>query len=276
MSSSVCACPTRAVSGPISPHLLAPSDKLRFRSRWRYSACMRNRAVMLAMMLGLGCGGQSERDGTSGVPGPGTTDGGGSSPVGSDTAASAQAGKSYVPEASNLSAAGDGRLDGGSFEGNLGDGWDFCPSKHPGATLMEGSDRSSDGDAWLAFDSRKSCSASSACRAEGSDTQVGFWLGTPLPAGVPLHLYFDAINLGQETPSGTLHVHVVDVMQTGCMSAGALATIPLGDLELTSDWSTRCVSFTPNVPLDVLGLYVTGSAFQLGLDALRFGPPCGN
>jgi hypothetical protein len=200
--------------------------------------------------------------------------GGASSAGGSDVAgAGAQTG-SYVPEDSNVPPAGDGRLEGGSFESNLGVGWDFCFSKYPGVTAILGSDSSSDGDTWLAFDSQKSCSDSFGCRANGGDIQVGFWLGTPLPAGEPLHLYFDAINLDQAIPSGSLHVDLVDHTTSGCMSAAALATIPLRDLELRSAWSTRCVSFTPNAAVDLFGLYVTGETFRLGLDAFRFGPPC--
>ncbi len=241
---------------------------------------MRNQAAVLALTLGVACGGEAERKSPSGASGGGPTEGGGgSSAAGSAAAGSAAAGaasSSYVPEDSNVPAAGDGRLEGGSFEGNLGSGWDFCFSKYPGATDMRGSGDSSDGDTWMGFDSQKSCSDSFACRADSGDIQVGFWLGTPLPPGEPLHLYFDAINLGQAPPSGILHVDVVAPSAIGCMSAAALATIPLGDLALTSDWSTRCVSFTPNTAFDVFGLYVEGGTFQLGLDAFRFGPPCRN
>jgi hypothetical protein len=232
---------------------------------------------MVAMMSALACGGEAERDGSSGASGRGTAGGsGGSSASGNGAAGAGAQTSSYLPDDSNVPPAGDGRLEGGSFEGNLGFGWDFCFSKYPGATGVRGSDAASDGDTWLAFDSQKSCSDSFGCQADSGDIQVGFWLDTPLPAREPLHLYFDAINLGQATPSGILHVDVVQATVDGCMSAAALATIPLRDLELTSGWSTRCVSFTPNAALDVFGLYVTGEAFQLGLDAFRFGPPCRN
>ena len=245
---------------------------------------MRNQTMVLVTMLGLACGGRSARDGNSGASGGGATEGGGLTAGSSDTGGSApggggatgagaHAGTSYVPEDSNVPAAGDGRLTGGSFEGNLGSGWDFCNTKSPGATRMEGSARSSDGDVWLDFDSQTSCGASFGCTAEGDDAQVGFWLSTTLPVGAPLHLYFDAINLGQLAPSGVLRI---DVLQNGCMSAAPLATIPLLDLELTSGWTTRCVSFTPNAAVGVFGLYVTGETFHVGLDAFRFGPPCRN
>lgn len=147
----------------------------------------------------------------------------------------------------------------------------FAPRKLPGAARTEGSDRSSDGGAWLSFDSQKSCPDSFACQARGDDAQVGFWLKASLPPGATVHLYFDAINLSQKASSGILQV---DVLKNGCVSAAPLATIPLGDLDLRSDWETRCVSFTPNAAVDVLGLDVAGEAFQLGLDAFRFGPAC--
>jgi hypothetical protein len=240
------------------------------------------RALVLATMLGLACGGESQRDRLSGSAGRSAAEGGGltngssgasgSSAGGSGgEGADAHAGKTYIPEDSNVPAAGDGRLEGGSFEGYLGNGWDFCFTKHPGAARMD-TTGSSDGTAWLAFDSQKSCSDSFACQADGDDVQVGFWPSTPLPPGVPVHLYFDAINLGPASPSGILHI---DAMQNGCMSTAPLATIRLRDLELTSNWTTRCVSFTPDTAVGAFGLFVVGDAFQLGLDALRFGPDCG-
>jgi hypothetical protein len=241
------------------------------------------RALVLATMLGLACGGESQRDRPSGSAGHNAGEGGGlangSSGAGGSSAggsggegADAHAGKTYIPEGSNVPAAGDGRLEGGSFEGNLGSGWDFCFTKHPGAARMDATG-SSDGTAWLAFDSQKSCADSFACQTDGDDAQVGFWLSTPLPPGVPVHLYFDAINLSPASPSGILHI---DTVQDGCMSAAPLATIRLRDLELTSNWTTRCVSFTPDTAVGAFGLFVVGDAFQLGLDAFRFGPECGS
>jgi len=230
-------------------------------------------------MLALACGGESARSGpVHGTAGGGDgsvagSSGAGGSSAGGGVAAGAQAGMSYLPDDSNVPAAGDGRLTGGSFEGNLGSGWDFCHTKHPGAAPVEGADGSSDGTEWLAFDSQKSCTDSFACGAEGDDAQVGFWLESALPPEVPVHLYFDAINLSETSPAGVLEV---DVLQNGCNTAGPLATIPLAALDLTSDWETRCVTFTPKAQVDVFGLYVAGEAFRLGLDAFRFGPECRN
>ena len=136
---------------------------------------------------------------------------------------------------------------------------------------MVESDRSSHGATWLSFDSQRSCADSFACKPEGSDLQLSLWLRQPLPPDVPLHLYFDAINLGQAPPSGTLHVAATEDY---CTASATLATIPLRDLELTSDWSTRCVSFTPSSAFSIFGLYVSGETFEVGLDAFRFGPPC--
>jgi hypothetical protein len=250
---------------------------------------MRSKAVVLALMLEVACGGESERDspspgseggsrqGSGGITGGGAGSGG-SAPGGSGSAgAGAQAGTSYVPEDPNVPAAGDGRLTGGSFEGNLGAGWDFCHTRNPGADLRMDGTSSSDGKAWLAFDSRKSCSESFACQADGDDVQLGLWLDAGLPPEVPVHLYFDAVNLSQASPSGIFHFGGLpfDDGRSLCKSV-PLAAIPLLDLELTSEWATRCLTFTPNEAFSVLGLYVTGEAFHLGLDAFRFGPPCGN
>jgi hypothetical protein len=237
---------------------------------------------MFALMLAIACGGESEKGRPSGAAGRGATAGGdlmngtsgagGSSTGGSGAAGGdSRAGSPYVPRDPNVPAAGDSRLGGGSFEGNLGDGWDFCFTKHPGAALVDAMG-SSDGTAWLTLDSRKSCADSLACKADGDDVQVGFWLGMPLPQDEPVHLYFDAINLGSAPPSGTLQLDAVQ----SCMTTTPLATIPLPELQLTSDWTTRCVTFTPATAVDVFGLFVTGETFQLGLDTFRFGPECGN
>jgi len=246
-----------------------------------YSVGMRQ-APLLALILVIACGGESENRTPSGAAGRGATasgglmngssGAGGSSTGGSGAAGTdSPAGSSYVPKDPNVPAAGDGRLGGGSFEGNLGNGWDFCFTKHPGASLDDATG-SSDGTTWLTLDSRRSCADSVACQADGDDVQVGFWLDTTLPRDVPVHLYFDVINLGSASPSGILQL---DAMQT-CMSTAALATIPLPALQLTSNWTTRCVTFTPSTAIDEFGLFVSGDAFRLGLDTFRFGPECGN
>jgi hypothetical protein len=225
---------------------------------------MRKPAVVLVMILTAACGGESER---------GTTGGDGSAGQAGAAGADARAGGGYIPDDSNVTAEGDGLLEGGSFEGNLGNGWDFCHSKHPGTLYWEDSDRSSHGTTWLAFDSQKSCAESFACSADGADAQVSFWVEPAQAPGAPIHLYFDAINLGPTMPAGALHI---DATEGYCTSSAELATISLRDLELTSGWSTRCVSFTPSSALSTFGLYVTGETFLVGLDAFRFGPPCQN
>ena len=111
---------------------------------------MLKRAAALAMMLGSACGGESKHGATAAA--------GGSAGESAAGGAEVQAGRGFIPDASNAPAAAEDRLEGGSFEGSsfegsLGSGWDFCRSKHAGATPMEGSDRSSHGARWLAFDS---------------------------------------------------------------------------------------------------------------------------
>jgi len=198
----------------------------------------------------------------------GTTGGAGSATGG--TAGASGSGGGYVPDDPNVPPEGDGRVSE-SFEEAPGFGWDACLSKHPGLTLVTDSSggRASAGAHYMMFDSTLACEG--VCQSDGADAQFSFWLDAPLPAGVPLHLYFDAINLGEAAPAGTLQL---DQLDFSCATTAPLATIELDELALTSGWQTRCVTLVPQTEVDVFGVYISGEAFHVGLDALRFGPPC--
>jgi hypothetical protein len=120
----------------------------------------------------------------------------------------------------------------------------------------------------MSFDSTLDCVPP--CQPEG-DAHFGFWLDAEVPANVSVHLYFDAINLTDEAPSGVLQV---DALSFPCETTEPLASIALGELSLTRTWQTRCVTFTPTAPFQVFGTSVVGESFHFGLDAFRFGPPC--
>ncbi len=51
-------------------------------------------------------------------------------------------------------------------------------------------------------------------------------------------------------------------------------SVPLERLEATADWWTRCVEVLPQQAATGLNLWVTGSDFAIGIDALRLGPSC--
>jgi hypothetical protein len=81
------------------------------------------------------------------------------------------------------------------------------------------------------------------------------------------------LNRDDESPPGSIQLDAIGGA-SGCATVEPLATIELAALELTNEWQTRCVTFTPRAPFDVFGLYVSGERFHVALDAFRFGPPC--
>ncbi|WP_437511980.1 hypothetical protein [Sorangium sp. So ce1099] len=106
---------------------------------------------------------------------------------------------------------------------------------------------------------------------EGTDAQVAFFRAEPIVAEAPLYLYFDAINLSAESPSGEL---TIARLKPFCETIDPLATIPLEELDLTGSWETRCVELQPAGDILTFGMWVTGVDFTIGLDTFRFGPPC--
>lgn len=230
------------------------------------------------------CSGKSERhegssdDGAGGMTGGsgGTEpDGGVSGDASGGTSGSGAFGSggtagTYVPEQTDVPPEGDGRVSG-SFEGSLGDGWDLCFSNKPGASFVRGDvePTASAGSSYMRFDSALECT--NPCRPDGEDAQFGFWLDAEMPASERVSLYFDAINLTDEAPSGVLQLDALGFL---CETTEPLLTIELGDLYLTREWQTRCLTFASTAPFQVFGSYVLGESFHIGLDAFRFGPPC--
>jgi len=214
----------------------------------------------------LHCAGKSARDEAKvgAAAGMGPTAGGGASQGG------AASDPDFAPDNPDVPAQGDGRLRG-SFEGNQGDGWDTCFSSLPGLSPNQpGASAASDGARYLTFDS--SVEAGPSCTSSTcSDAQVAFWLDAPISAGEALSLYFDVINLKSTDPSGILHIDGTD---SSCVTTEKLATIPLGALDISSSWQTRCLTFTTQTDLSVFGIYVDRGDFHIGVDAFRFGPAC--
>jgi hypothetical protein len=104
--------------------------------------------------------------------------------------------------------------------------------------------------------------------------QVNFWLEQEILADETRHLYFDIANFAATLPSGTLAITAFHPPGYSCESDESLAAIPLDDLAVTSEWETRCVSFTAREPFSIFGLHVFDGTFKIGLDTFRFGPPC--
>lgn len=178
----------------------------------------------------------------------------------------------YEPTNMNVPVEGDGTLLGGSVEGGYGDGWDACGSKHPGLDTSPAQLAPYDGMRYLAFDSTLTCAG---CAERTSDLQVIFWFDTPVPEGAIRYLYFDVVDYGPKRPTGTLLFgSPTTPTQDPCSTGEVLASIALEDLAITSAWQTRCVELAPRAPFSTFGLYVADGTFQIGIDALRFGPPC--
>jgi hypothetical protein len=215
---------------------------------------------------GAGAGGTSASGGASGA--------GGASGSSDQGVAGENAGgeTSYVPEGPPTTPEGDGRLEeGGSFETNAGFGWDLCPARVPGLTLLRTNEgmTPAHGERYLSFQPPTNCEEQ--CREEGSDAQIAFYFDEPLPAREPLYLYFDSIDFAAENSSGVLSFASLDWL---CETAELLAEIPLEDLALQPSWATRCVELQPTEETSVLGLYVTGENYWVGMDTFRFGRPC--
>jgi hypothetical protein len=183
---------------------------------------------------------------------------------GPDASADSFVGSDYIPTLPPPPFGSDPYLDGGSFEGNLGSGWDMC--RVPFAVELVSKDSSaSHGTTFV----RSSSSMSCASCGPGNEAVVAFWLAEPVPQG-QVGLYFDVTSFGLQDPSGTLHLEETQA----CGTVRALAEIPLAQLHADATWSTRCVNLEIPKPMVEFGLHVKGASFDIGLDAFRFGAPC--
>jgi hypothetical protein len=215
-------------------------------------------SLFLSAVVALGCGGKAKEHGVSAQGGA----------EGSAGGASGAAGPSFVPDNPSVTAAGDGRLEGGGFDKPQGEGWDTCYTTTPG--LVHAGDAPE--ESFFKFDSTRSCEQSF-CSMSGGPLQLAFFFEPALAAGEQQQLYFDVVNLGDDSPRGELHIGVLGT-EPICSVKEELATIPLAQLDMVADWQTRCVTFTAGAAFPAFGIYVSGESFQVGLDTFRFGPAC--
>ncbi len=223
----------------------------------------------------LGCGGDASK---KGAPDPASLGGGGAATGGGGAAAGGGG-------TTRAGAAGGGQerddhvpeeefpydseyLEEGSFEAVPGFGWDTCYTKTPGKVRSRASSGST-GDRFLEIQSSSCDAPCSTSHTSESQFYVWFVEGKEPPRAAGL--YLDLINLSAPTASnGSFTAYAVD---PGCQTLRPLIEVPLGDLSLTGDWSTRCFEVALE-PDEWLGFAVAGSAFDLGLDGLRLGPSC--
>lgn len=173
----------------------------------------------------------------------------------------------YAPSNPNVPPEGDGQLPGGSFEGPPVGDWQFCSGQ--GVSTPSGMPAGSHGASFLVI---YFCEA---CQDTENDIGVALRPAEPLSAGKTLYLYFDIKDFELTPPKGELTLGGVHAPASNpCKSDEVLASIPLAELALTTEWQTRCVSITPLEPILDFGPNVSDGATRIAVDALRFGPPC--
>ncbi|MEO6600021.1 MAG: hypothetical protein ABIQ16_09135 [Polyangiaceae bacterium] len=153
----------------------------------------------------------------------------------------------------------------GSFEMNQGFGFDTCFTRTPGSVTQ--ASNGSEGESFVRFNSGP-CTGT--CNpGNPSDSQIYLWFNAQ-PSSA-MGLYFDVLNFSAEPPIGALTLAAVDHL---CVSVGQSAQAALSELALAPTWQTRCIDLPALNADEWLGITVSGASFQIGLDALRLGPPC--
>jgi hypothetical protein len=172
----------------------------------------------------------------------------------------------YSPD---VAFAYDGQYLDGSFEGLPGFGWDRCFTRTPGV-VTQANGGASEGNDFVLLASSAACSG--ACGAsQPSASQLYLWFKARPSATAAASLYFDVRNAGEMLPSGSVQIYGTD---SGCEGETLLAEAPLDRLEMSSSWATRCITLAGPGAYAAIGVALTGGPHSIGLDALRFGPPC--
>lgn len=215
-----------------------------------------------ASLSSVGCAG----DRPAGTPRP-TGTGGAPGPTGAGGAAGTAGSGDYVPD---VPVAYDGRYLDGSFEEIPGFGWDTCYTRTP-ATLSLPETGASHGSRFVRFDTAGAAGPWSPTNPSAS--LLYLWFTTAPSATAEMGIYFDAktFDAAGAVPSGLLQLYGTDKL---CEQESALAELELGRLQLSSDWATRCVTVTGPGAHAAIGLALSGGSHQIGIDALRLGPPC--
>jgi hypothetical protein len=180
-------------------------------------------------------------------------------------APSGAASDDYLPD---VPIAYDGLYLAGSFEDAQGFGWDTCYTRTPGK-VGHPQTPSAQGNWHVAFESG-ACDGTCA-PTNPSASHLYAWFTTTPSATAKMGIYFDAVNAGGDAPTGALRFYGTD---TVCEQESLLAEIELSRLQLSSSWSTRCVTVTGPGAAQAIGVAATGGTHKIGIDALRLGAPC--
>jgi|GEM_PF-4663613 len=212
-----------------------------------------------------GCAARFDAQGEVAAAGAGTTaTGGAMDGPGPGGAMSGPVSPNFVPDAAPPFDDENGL---GSFEDNAGFDWDTCSTRTPEILSLQAS--GSDGGMWMSFQSVDDGERAEFPADRPSASEL-YWWWKPTP-DLRENLYFDAKNLASTAASGSIRFYGTDHL---CGGEQLLLEVDLGLLELLPTWATRCVTVPGLRTHEALGIAVTGGPHSIGLDALRFGPPC--
>ncbi len=161
--------------------------------------------------------------------------------------------------------------------GGTPNGWDFC---FAGLTLCpyscDGAPPVSRGSRYIRYSggSGRSCPSSCPdaqnCPSSCPDAQVFAYFTPLIAANTRIGVWFDLVRLGGDPLDATLTIY----RTAGCLTQETLGTWRMtAVLSEPQVWKTTCANITPSEPAGELGFRFDGSG-DIGLDALRFGPPC--
>lgn len=232
--------------------------------RWLCRALRLGSLTVFLVGFSPSCGGRSHADHDGAAAGSA----GGWSTSGSGGAAGSAGGGTRQPEfVPDTPPAYTAENAVGSFEDNPGYGWDTCHTHTP--ERLSRQPGGSEGSTYLSFQSDDDGFPMESPSESSSASQLYFWFEAP--SAITDHLYFDAKNFGAAPATGVLRFYGTDVF---CGNERLLLEVTLDQLELQATWEARCVTLTGLREHQGLGLAVSSGAHSLGLDALRFGPPC--
>jgi hypothetical protein len=163
----------------------------------------------------------------------------------------------------------DGKYLDGSFEEPQGFGWDTCFTRTAGLFAKRTTGGASNGD-WYAILESGGCSGTCAPN-NPSASQLYLWFNEPPSATGAMGLYFDVVNFDAANRTGTLLLYGTN---SGCTEESPIGEAPLDGLQLSSSWSTRCLTITTPGAHAAIGVATSGAPHKIGIDALRLGPPC--
>jgi len=219
--------------------------------------------VYVAVSIGwMACGGQ-----VNGTHGPSSSDDAGqTAPADGGTVDIVDARNPFIP--SDGAPPVDDADPGGGTTDTPGYGFDFCFTRTPGSVTSSDVPPAAEGRRFLRFTPRP---CANVCGPQNpSDAQLYAWPRDAFSFDTANGLYFEVIDLGTKPSSGSLRIYGTD---EACEANVLMSDVPLADLAIERSWSTRCIPLRSGNQ-KAIGLAVTGGDYDIGIDAIRFGPVC--